>query len=55
MNSALWVLVPVISLVCVATTAVLMVWVAIRGCASADRARVLRATAEVIRAVWGRR
>ncbi|MEU4576674.1 MULTISPECIES: hypothetical protein [Nonomuraea] len=55
MNPAEWVLVPIVSLACVATAAVLMVWVATRGCASADRARILRAIAEVIRAVWGRR
>ncbi|MEU6741903.1 hypothetical protein [Streptosporangium sandarakinum] len=55
MNPVVWALVPMAGLACVALAAVLMVFVATRGCASAERARVLRAVAEVIRAVWGKR
>ncbi|NRQ31915.1 hypothetical protein HII36_08690 [Nonomuraea sp. NN258] len=55
MNPAVWVLMPIAGLGCVATTAVVIVWMATRGCGPADRARVLRAIAEVIRAVWGSR
>ncbi|MEV0628193.1 hypothetical protein [Nonomuraea wenchangensis] len=40
---------------CVTFAAVLMVAVAIRGCTPGERARVLRAVAEVIRAFWGKR
>jgi hypothetical protein len=40
---------------CVTFAAVLMVTIAIHGCAPAERARVLRAVAEVIRALWGKR
>ncbi|MEW9533092.1 hypothetical protein [Microbispora sp. NPDC049125] len=41
--------------VCVTFAAVLMVAMAIHGCTPAERARVLRALAEVIRALWGKR
>ncbi|WP_162794238.1 hypothetical protein [Streptomyces paludis] len=48
------VLVPVASLLVVAGAAVLIVVVALKDTASRDRAVVLRAVAEVIRAVRGR-
>ncbi|MGW5157076.1 hypothetical protein ACWEPN_16540 [Nonomuraea wenchangensis] len=41
--------------ICVTFAAVLMVAIAIRGCTPGERARVLRAVAEVIRAFWGKR
>ncbi|MEV1246612.1 hypothetical protein ACIBO2_26975 [Nonomuraea sp. NPDC050022] len=55
MNLTMWALVPMAGVACAALAAVLMVLIATRGCAAADRARVLRALAEVVRAVWGKR
>lgn len=55
MNVEVWILLPVAGLVCAALAAVLIVSVALRGCASGDRAGVLRAAAEVVRAVRGKR
>lgn len=40
---------------CVAAAAVLVVWLAMRGTASHNRAAVLTAAADVIRAIRGRR
>jgi len=50
-----WALVPVVGILIAATAAVLIVVVALKDTASRDRATVLRAVAEVIRAVQGRR
>ncbi|MFB7287787.1 hypothetical protein [Actinacidiphila glaucinigra] len=55
MEVTAWALVPVAILLVTAATAVVIVMVALRGTASRDRATVLKAVAEVIRAVRGRR
>ncbi|MCX4538924.1 hypothetical protein OHA79_45090 (plasmid) [Streptomyces sp. NBC_00841] len=55
MDVTAWALVPVASMLVAATAAVLVVVVALKGTASRDRATVLRAVAEVILAVRGRR
>ncbi|GAB2460225.1 hypothetical protein [Streptomyces incanus] len=55
MDVIAWGLVPVAGMLVAATAAVLIVGLALKGTASRDRARVLSAVAEVIRAVRGRR
>ncbi|MGW4513028.1 hypothetical protein ACWEO4_13685 [Streptomyces sp. NPDC004393] len=55
MNIAAWVWVPVAVTLVAAVAAVLMVIVVVNGTASRDRATVLKAVAEVIRAVRGSR
>jgi hypothetical protein len=55
MDVTAWALVPVAILLMTAATAVVIVMVALRGTASRDRASVLKAVAEVIRAVRGSR
>jgi hypothetical protein len=50
-----WALVPVASVLVMGATAVSIVMVALRGTASRDRAPVLKAVAEVIRALRGRK
>ncbi|MGW3668153.1 hypothetical protein [Streptomyces sp. NPDC005141] len=55
MDVTAWALVPVTGMLVTATAAVLIVVVALKGTASRDRATVLRAVAEVILAVRGRR
>ncbi|MFJ9448627.1 hypothetical protein ACIRRH_43595 [Kitasatospora sp. NPDC101235] len=57
MTIAAWAaaLVPVASMLVAAASAVAIVMVALKGTASRDRATVLRAVAEVIRAVRGSR
>ncbi|MFB8137879.1 hypothetical protein [Streptomyces mirabilis] len=55
MNVTAWALVPVALTLVAAATAVLIIIVAMKGTASGDRASVLNAVAEVIRAVRGSR
>ncbi|HEY9326931.1 MAG TPA: hypothetical protein VIS09_01615 [Streptomyces sp.] len=55
MDVTAWVWVPVATRLIGAAAAVLMVAVALKGTASRDRATVLKAVAEVIRAVCGRK
>ncbi|MCF4140444.1 hypothetical protein L1856_31760 [Streptomyces sp. Tue 6430] len=55
MDVTAWALVPVAGMLVTAATAVSIVMVALKGTASRDRATVLKAVAEVIRAVRGRR
>ncbi|MFE7111908.1 hypothetical protein ACFU98_36685 [Streptomyces sp. NPDC057575] len=55
MDVTAWALVPVAGMLIAATSAVLIVVIALKESASRDRATTLRAVAEVIRAVWGRR
>lgn len=56
MDIAVWAaLVPVAAVLVTAITAVLVVVVTMKGTASSDRAMVLQAVAEVIRAVRGSR
>ncbi|WP_371099940.1 hypothetical protein [Streptomyces sp. PU_AKi4] len=55
MDVIAWILVPVAGMLAAAAAAVLIVGLALKDTASRDRARVLSAVAEVIRAVRGRR
>ncbi|MFF5487645.1 hypothetical protein [Streptomyces virginiae] len=55
MDVTVWALVPVVCMVVTATAAVLIVVAAVKGTPSRDRARILEAVAEVVRAVRGRR
>ncbi|MEV5149725.1 hypothetical protein [Streptomyces sp. NPDC052727] len=55
MDAIAWALVPVLCMLVGATAAVLIVVIAMKDTASPDRATVLRAVADVIRAVRGRR
>ncbi|MFD8723876.1 hypothetical protein ACFV2H_39475 [Streptomyces sp. NPDC059629] len=55
MDVTAWALVPVAGMLVMATTAVSIVIVALRGTASRDRATVLKAVAEVVRALRGSR
>lgn len=55
MNVDAWVLLPVAITLVAAVAAVLIVIVAVKGTASRDRATVLEAVADVIRAVRGSR
>ncbi|MFI6511923.1 hypothetical protein ACIBCT_30350 [Streptosporangium sp. NPDC050855] len=55
MNLDLLALAPIIGVMCTALAAVLMVFITTRASRSADLAQVLRALAEVLRAIWGRR
>ncbi|MFE2145207.1 hypothetical protein ACFXA3_26315 [Streptomyces sp. NPDC059456] len=55
MDLTAWALVPVAGMLVAAATAVAIVTVALKGTASRDRATVLKAVAEVVRAVRGRR
>nr|WSW48738.1 hypothetical protein OG296_37035 [Streptomyces sp. NBC_01001] len=55
MDVTSWALVPVAGVLVAAAAAVLIVMVALRGTASRDRATVLKAVAEVIRALRGSR
>ncbi|WP_328978447.1 hypothetical protein [Streptomyces canus] len=55
MEVTAWALVPVAGMLVAATVALLIVVVALKDTASRDRATVLMAVAEVIRAVRGRR
>ncbi|MBO8189631.1 MULTISPECIES: hypothetical protein [Streptomyces] len=55
MDVTAWALVPVAALLIVATMTVLIVGMAMKGTTSRDRATVLRAVADVLRAVHGRR
>ncbi|WP_158674720.1 hypothetical protein [Streptomyces hoynatensis] len=55
MNVTAWVLAPVAVALIVAVAAVLVVIVAVKGTAPSDRATVLKAVAEVIRAIRGTR
>lgn len=50
-----WALVPVAGVVCASAVAVVVVLAVLRGTASQDRAAVVRAAAEVVRAVRGGR
>ncbi|MGW4698112.1 hypothetical protein ACWEO1_37700 [Kitasatospora cineracea] len=55
MDVIAWALVPVVGMLVAALTAVLIAVVALKGTASRERAAVLRAVADVVRAVYGRR
>ncbi|WP_393052959.1 hypothetical protein [Streptomyces sp. LN549] len=55
MDITAWVWVPVAAMLVAATAAVLIVAIALRGTESSDRAIVIKAVAELIRAVRGRR
>ncbi|MFI6803140.1 hypothetical protein [Streptosporangium canum] len=55
MNLEQWTLIPIAGLACMALAAVLMVLITTRASDSTDLAQVLRALAEVLRAVWGKR
>ncbi|WP_225836669.1 hypothetical protein [Streptomyces sp. NK08204] len=50
-----WALVPVAGMVVVATAAVLIAVIALKGTAARERAHILRAAAELVRAVRGQR
>ncbi|MFE4957959.1 hypothetical protein ACFRCW_28800 [Streptomyces sp. NPDC056653] len=55
MDVIAWALVPVAGMLVAATAAVLIVVVALKDTVSRDRATIIRAVAEVIHAVRGRR
>ncbi|NGO75581.1 hypothetical protein G6045_07790 [Streptomyces sp. YC504] len=55
MDINVWVLMLIANIVVSATAAVAMVFLVVKDTASSDRAKLLRAVAEVIRAIRGRR